>query len=134
MKMICDLSEDVTTYQYTEDEDGNRTDILDENGNKIIDNVKKKKNTVIYLFEDDVNILFNENNLVINPQLEDGDYHKIFDQTTTTNNAVLYEAIDYPEDEWLPRKYIYTSENGFILNDTWVDPRTIEKPTSPPEE
>ena len=44
MKIICDLNEDVTTYQYTEDEDGNRTDILDENGNKIIDNVKKKKN------------------------------------------------------------------------------------------
>lgn len=134
MKIICDLSEDVTTYQYTEDEEGNRTDILDENGNKIIDNVKKKKNTVIYLFEDDLNILFNENSLVINSHLEDGDYHKIFDQTTTTNNAVLYEAIDYPEDEWLPRKYIYTSDNGFILNDTWVDPRTIEKPTSPPEE
>tara|TARA_B100000579_G_scaffold129653_1_gene104681 strand:- start:25598 stop:26002 length:405 start_codon:yes stop_codon:yes gene_type:complete len=134
MKIICDLNEDVTTYQYTEDEDGNRTDILDENGNKIIDNVKKKKNTVIYLFEDDLNILFNENNLVINSHLEDGDYHKIFDQTTTTNNAVLYEAIDYPEDEWLPRKYIYTSDNGFILNDTWVDPRTIEKPTSPSEE
>ena len=90
-----------------------------------------QNNLVYYLFEDDKEIERNENNTIINPSLDDSDYHKITIWDMNTNNSVLIENITYPDEEWHPQKYTYTNEDGFVLNADWVDPRTIviEKPT-----
>ena len=92
-----------------------------------------QNNLCYYLFEDDQQIERNENNTIINPHLEDGDYHKIVVWDMTTNNSELHENVNYPEEEWHPHKYTYTSSNGFVLNENWIDPRTIEPITQPEE-
>ena len=95
-----------------------------------------QNNLVYYLFEDDKEIERNETNTIINPSLDDSDYHKITIWDMNTNNSVLIENITYPEEEWHPQKYTYTAEDGFIYNENWIDPRTIviEQPTIPEQD
>ena len=34
--------------------------------------------------------------------------------------------VDAPEGEWFGEKYFYTPEDGYTLNEYWVDPRSID--------
>jgi len=79
-------------------------------------------NIAVYFFSDDTVIEMNESNTVV-------DYNgqqMIINDVNNTNSLTYENVTDYPDSEWHGYKYYYTSSGGWVLNEDWVDPRTIE--------
>jgi hypothetical protein len=76
--------------------------------------VEKDTNLSKYLFEDNIE-LTRESKRTITPSFIIGDMG--------TENSYLFTGIEsgIPED-WTGCKYTYTTEDGFILNPSWIEP------------
>ena len=79
-------------------------------------------NLVVYMYEDDVQINLNDDYTTIDYNGEQ--VLRILDINTET--AYLTQNVDAPEGEWFGEKYFYTPEDGYTLNEYWVDPRSID--------
>ena len=93
------------------------------NTDEVIPEIRKvQANIATYLLTDDAIVDMGETQTAIT---ENG--QKIIISDVNNTNSLLYEDVnDYPDVEWHGYKYYYTSENGWVLNDDWVDPRVID--------
>lgn len=71
--------------------------------------VRKDNNVSIYLFDDSETINLEPNCILV------GDPLRLTIADRNENDTILYQSIDAPED-WEGWKYVYTKENGWILN------------------
>lgn len=79
-------------------------------------------NLVVYMYHDHININMGTDLTTI--ELGGEQIAKIMDVNTET--AYITENVDAPEGEWFAEKYFYTPEDGYTLNEYWVDPRSID--------
>ncbi len=90
------------------------------NTDEVIPEIRKvQANIATYLLNDDdiVDMGETQTAITVNGQ-------KIIISDVNNTNSLLYENVqDYPDVEWHGYKYYYTSENGWVLNNDWVDPR-----------
>jgi len=93
---------------------------LDPETNAVIPEIRKvQANLALYFFSDDAVIEMNENQTAVTDLGQ-----KMIIADINDTNSLLYEDVnDYPESEWHGHKYYYTSDNGWVLNNDWVDPR-----------
>jgi len=77
---------------------------------------------VVYMYEDNVEINIGDVFTIIN--VDGKDILRILDINTST--AYIRKNVEAPEGEWFGEKYFYTPEDGYTLNEYWVDPRSIE--------
>jgi hypothetical protein len=116
MQLIQWKDKQITIYPPNEPE-------LDPTGDALTEELNYSyTNLVVYMYEPDVTIKMNEEFTVI--ERNGIDILRILDVNTST--AYITEVENAPDGEWWAEKYFYTPEDGYTLNEYWVDPRSIE--------
>ena len=83
--------------------------------------VMPRANIAIYLLTDNAVINMTAEQTTVNDNGQD-----IIISDVNSENALLIEGANNPPDEWFGYRYFYTSDNGWVENTNWVDPRVTE--------
>lgn len=84
--------------------------------------ITERKHIALYLFQDEDQVTITDTKVEV--VLANGQEKHISDCNST--NTLFFENVDEPPQEWFGYRYFYTTENGWVENDKWVDPRTVE--------
>lgn len=76
---------------------------------------RKDTDVSLYLLNDDVAIIVTDENTTI------GDPPEYIISDCSALNSTVYTNAPMPED-WVGWKYLYTTENGWVLNPDWTPP------------
>lgn len=72
-------------------------------------------NVSLYLFDDTETVVMAATETTV------GNPPQLIISDCGTSNSTLYEGVTNP-DEWVGWKYLYTTEDGWVLNPDWIPP------------
>lgn len=95
------------------------TQVLTWNSSKNTDD-NVLENIAIYQFSDDTIIEIGNDKTVIK---DASGQEQLIISDVNTFNINHFTSVDEPSSEYFGYKWFYTEEDGWVLNEDWVDPR-----------
>ena len=94
------------------------------NDNEEFDVVDRYKDRCPFIFLDEEVVTLTDNRMVVSGA--DGEELLIVADLNSSNTNHYTGVTDTPED-WIANKYFYTEEDGWVADEDFADPKTIDK-------